>query len=207
MKTLIQKKYIHSKKGFVILFAMLVSSLMLLISGGVYNLVQKQLVLSSYARESQVAFYAADSALECALFYDVSAHIPAPETTYFPAGQPSSYSSPGMRCGAGNPRAERLNVRTGGDNYTDSFVFRYASEAQEVPGIVFGRPFLDSGCAYVLVEKKVDNTDPANPEVSVRITSTGFNVCVKTESGQFDAPDTNDPRLLERRISVQYIRP
>jgi hypothetical protein len=36
-----------------------------------FNLVQKQVLLSSLGRDSQFAFYAADTAAECALYWDL----------------------------------------------------------------------------------------------------------------------------------------
>lgn len=199
MKIFLQKKYENNKKGFVILFAMLVSSLMLLISGGVYNLVQKQLVLSSYARESQIAFYAADSALDCALFYDNSPLLT--EGSFFPIDATAPYQSPEMDCGDGTTSASLLNVaRTGFIGYTSSFVFRYSSDRSELLTDQSTRIRIDSGCAYVLVEKIGLAPDP----ILTRITATGFNTCIGSGSGYSDAPDTNDPRLLERRISISY---
>jgi len=57
-------------RGFTLLIAVLVASLMLVLAGSMFNLVQKELILSSIGKDSQFAFYAADSALECALYWD-----------------------------------------------------------------------------------------------------------------------------------------
>lgn len=60
----------QKQRGFVLLMSVLVASLMLVLASSMFNLVQKQIILSSIGRESQFAFYTADSALECALFWD-----------------------------------------------------------------------------------------------------------------------------------------
>lgn len=60
----------NNQKGFTVLYAVLVSSLVLAIGVSIFNIAFKQLVLSSQVRESQFAFYAADSGLECALYWD-----------------------------------------------------------------------------------------------------------------------------------------
>jgi len=57
--------------GFTLLMAMIISSLLLSLGIAVYNILIKELVLSSYGRNSQFAFYAADTGMECALFWDV----------------------------------------------------------------------------------------------------------------------------------------
>ena len=43
---------------------------MLVLASSMFNLVQKEIILSSLGRDSQYAFYTADSALECALYWD-----------------------------------------------------------------------------------------------------------------------------------------
>lgn len=58
------------KAGFTLLFAVLISNLILAIGIATFNLTVKQVILSSAGRESQFAFFAADSGVECALFWD-----------------------------------------------------------------------------------------------------------------------------------------
>lgn len=52
------------------LIAVLVSSVLLALGFAIYNIVSKELIFSSAGRESQFAFYAADSGAECALYWD-----------------------------------------------------------------------------------------------------------------------------------------
>jgi len=70
----IDKKNTHfyslKKNGFVLLFAVLTSSILLAIGLGIFSIAYKELLLSSSDRESQIAFYAADSAAECAVYWD-----------------------------------------------------------------------------------------------------------------------------------------
>jgi hypothetical protein len=56
--------------GFALLYAMLVSGLVLSVSMGVFNVVMRHYSLESAARESQHAFYAADTAAECVYYWD-----------------------------------------------------------------------------------------------------------------------------------------
>ena len=53
------------------LFAVLTASVLLAIGLSIFNLTVKELVLSSSGRESQFAFYAADTGAECALYWDL----------------------------------------------------------------------------------------------------------------------------------------
>lgn len=67
MKTLTKK---NKTGGYAILFAVVIVSIISLIAIGLSNSTYKQLVLSSLANDSQVAFYQADTATECALYAD-----------------------------------------------------------------------------------------------------------------------------------------
>jgi Tfp pilus assembly protein PilX len=58
------------KKGFALLIAVIFMSVMLTLGLALGSLGYKQEVLASSAIESQYAFYAADAALECALYAD-----------------------------------------------------------------------------------------------------------------------------------------
>ena len=60
----------NKQKGFTLLFASLVGSLLLALGIATFNIVLRELDLSSSARESRKAFYAADSGWECAFFHD-----------------------------------------------------------------------------------------------------------------------------------------
>ncbi|MEK7509495.1 MAG: hypothetical protein AAB605_02170 [Patescibacteria group bacterium] len=64
-------KAASSERGFTILLAALVASLVLTLGISVFSIAQKQVVLSSLGRSSQFAFYTADTAAECALYWDI----------------------------------------------------------------------------------------------------------------------------------------
>lgn len=57
-------------RGFTLLIAVVMTSVILSVGLALLDIAYKQVVLSSVARQSQYAFYAADSAMECALYWD-----------------------------------------------------------------------------------------------------------------------------------------
>ena len=59
-----------SPRGFTLLIAIVLTSVLLSVGLALLDVTYKQVTLSSSARQSQYAFYAADSALECALYWD-----------------------------------------------------------------------------------------------------------------------------------------
>ncbi|MFZ2556155.1 MAG: hypothetical protein WAZ27_04455 [Minisyncoccia bacterium] len=66
-----QKPKSNNQKGFTILLSALVASLVLTLGIAVFSVAQKQVILSSLGRSSQYAFYAADTGVECALYWDM----------------------------------------------------------------------------------------------------------------------------------------
>jgi len=57
-------------RGFTIFFAMLVGSLSLAVGFAIYDLTVREIDLSAAASQSQYAIYAADTGVECALYWD-----------------------------------------------------------------------------------------------------------------------------------------
>ncbi len=60
-----------NRAGFTLLIAIIITSMLLVVSFVVVNIALKQLVLASASRESQYAFYAADAGTECAVYWDL----------------------------------------------------------------------------------------------------------------------------------------
>ena len=61
---------IRANRGFTLLIAIILSTVALVVGLALADVAYKQVVLSSTARNSQIAFYRADSAIECALYWD-----------------------------------------------------------------------------------------------------------------------------------------
>ena len=60
------------QSGFVILYAVILVSIVLTISLSIFNIVYRQLVLSSTVRDSQFSLFAADSIFDCVKYWDVA---------------------------------------------------------------------------------------------------------------------------------------
>lgn len=60
----------HTIRGFTLLIAVVLSSVMLSVALALIDVAYKQVILALTARQSSYAFYAADAAIECALYYD-----------------------------------------------------------------------------------------------------------------------------------------
>lgn len=69
-------------RGFTLLLAALIASLLSALGLAMFSIAQKEVVLSSLGRDSQFAFYAADTGAECALYWDFKYNAFATSTTY-----------------------------------------------------------------------------------------------------------------------------
>ena len=74
-------KKIQKNKAFVLLFAVVISSIILAIALGVANISLKEINFGTSARDANDAFFAADTGAECALYYDRSDNNAFKETT------------------------------------------------------------------------------------------------------------------------------
>ncbi|OGI59396.1 hypothetical protein A3C60_02455 [Candidatus Nomurabacteria bacterium RIFCSPHIGHO2_02_FULL_37_45] len=87
---------IKKNNGFVILFAVMLSSIILAISLGIANIALKEIKFGTNARDTNNAFFAADTGIECALFSDrppSSFPVAGPATALTCASSIPTYSS------------------------------------------------------------------------------------------------------------------
>jgi type II secretory pathway pseudopilin PulG len=61
------KDKINYKKGYTLLFSIIVASVVLSIAAFILSVSRKQFILASVSRDSTIAIYAADSAIQCAI--------------------------------------------------------------------------------------------------------------------------------------------
>lgn len=77
-------EYAARTRGFTLLFAVLVGSLLFSIGIAIANLAIKEIVLASAGKESEKAFYAADTGTECALYWDLRVGSTFPNSSTAP---------------------------------------------------------------------------------------------------------------------------
>lgn len=75
MKCMIGNNRQHNTEGreggFTVLYSLLVISLLISISLGIFDIALRDFALAQSAAESQIALFAADAGMECALYYDL----------------------------------------------------------------------------------------------------------------------------------------
>lgn len=103
----------RAQRGFTLLLAAIVSSIVLILGSAIYQIAMKQLELSALGRDSQLAFYAADTGAECALYWDV-------RFDYFATSAPATVIAPDPRCSG-----QTLSVTGRSATYPYTAVFTY----------------------------------------------------------------------------------
>ncbi len=63
--------FIKSKAGFAVLFSVLFASFLVTLGISIFTISLKEIQITTSIRDSQTAYYIADSARECALYWDI----------------------------------------------------------------------------------------------------------------------------------------
>jgi hypothetical protein len=195
------------EKGFTLLFAVLVSTLVLAIGASIISIALKQVILSGSARDSQFAFYAANTGVECALYWDynglTSANDGGPIFIIDDMTQSGPNGSENIQCakhniisdsegsgGFDNNCISNIDTDTGfcyekntnlgsPDNYRTKFRIEFDNVEY---------------CADVIVDKYVsDGSDgKTSGQTVTTIESRGYNTC-----------DETNPRRIERTLNIE----
>lgn len=167
--------------GFAMLFAVLTSSVLLSIGLSIFNLTVKELILSSSGRESQFAFYAADTGIECAIYWDFKG------TNIFATSSGSGSRNPTPS----NPdcvdtfgqAAQTIDI-TPDSSTISSSTTQFTLTIPNLDAQGSSAPY----CATVTVGKSLNGSI-----IETSIDSRGYNTC-----------DTADVNRVERAIRVRY---
>ena len=158
--------------GYILLLTILIVSIILAISFGIYALSIKEVILASFLRDSQRAFSAADRAVECTLYWDVS--YPQNGMPYTIFASSTAYNIPGNLSSA---ECDGVQLNAAATTFWD------VPSLTATAGVTtFSIPFSDGSYAEVRVEK--DDT-----ETVIRVN--GYN-----------SQDMANPRQTQRTIEV-----
>lgn len=172
---------IQKDRGFTLLFAVLVSVLILAVGASIISIALKQVILSGAGRESQYAFYAANTGIECALFWDIQGN--GGTNVYIEndtQSSPDDYTTSGIDCAGGISDI----LSNGVDSTEGETTFRVNfTEVLDGDAIEY--------CADVTVNK--DESGGSPNRIVTTIESRGYNTC-----------DENNPRRIERGLELTY---
>lgn len=86
------KQNIQDQRGFTLFFAVLAATLVLSVGAAIISVAVRQVLLSGTGRESQYAFYAANTGIECALYWDLQASSTNASSYVFPTSSEATIS-------------------------------------------------------------------------------------------------------------------
>lgn len=162
-------------QGFTLFIAVLLTSILLSIALSLANFTVKQSIISSFGRESQFSFYAADSGIECAFYYDLK------DTNVFATSSDSTVYN--LRAPAGSLKF---------CNGVDITTVRSEVISTTAATTTFGYTFLpQTYCVSVIVGKSGNQTT---------VEARGYN----RGSGPTCTVSGADNRRVERAVRVRY---
>jgi len=172
-----------NKKGFTLLFAVLVSTLVLSVGASIISMALKQIILSGISRDSQFAFYAANTGIECAIYSDLNSGIT------FATSSSSNTSDPDSVDCANQTDVEVNVTSDDGDSAVSEFTLNFSDvgDNDQVDGVNL------EYCVTVSVTKYQQDTVGGQIRIATNILSRGYNTC-----------DTNNPRRIERGLEMSY---
>lgn len=193
--------YLHSQKnrGYTLLFAVLLSSLILSIGISILTISRKELILSSSSRESLTSFFSADTGVECVMYHlKASNNLPEPiNCNGYNIDYISETSTP-------NTRETGLVDETGAPTSfppTTTVVFELKLGTIPSGG---DEPLDVNPCANVTVTRgwsnpELEDENPNNDSLSV-----GNRLVTTIESRGYNTCDENNPRRTERGVRVRF---
>jgi hypothetical protein len=191
----------NSQKGFVILFAVLISSLVLSVGISIISISLKQIVLSGSGRDSQFAFYMSNTGAECAQYWDYAGDLDTTtgnKSNVFATSSDStlSFNITRVKC-----LGMTLATTTGGRNQNSGCdpqgINNYPgwcvdeNSSNNSAKTKFRIQYADKPyCADVIVTKTANGITGS---ASTTIISRGYNTC-----------DQNNTRRIQRALQFSY---
>jgi len=190
----------NKQKGFVLLFAVLISTLVLAVGISMISIALKQVQLSGSGRDSQYAFYVANTGAECATYWDLASSSVF-RTKNNRATTNTNIECLGMVLTDTNLNATGEICNTQPNNYQQwcdwqvgstnvyKTKFRISYNNLQIPESD-RKPY----CADVIVTKDIISGGSSDGLVgTTTVTSRGYNTC-----------DSANPRRIERALEFSY---
>lgn len=150
------------KQGFVLIYTVLIMSFILVITGVTFSAVEIDIRKSRESLESVKAYYAADTGIECARYFQRNYQV------FDPKKAPATYS-----CGVGSFTAGRS--ASGCINYTyPQFTLNFSNgsctivQVQSIQRTIIEGGVLKQVCDYLVVSNGRSTCGPTNRKVTER---------------------------------------
>lgn len=150
----------QEEAGFTILFAVIVIAAVLTLGLTITGIFQRETLLTTSSQASSEAFYAADAALECAMYHDRK------ENTFATSSAPGNVDCAG---------ASNVNVTKSGSSYPYEFTFRFDNtEGDNICAGVTVTKRISGGEEITQIESRGRDTCQENPRQAERALRTAY---------------------------------
>jgi hypothetical protein len=183
------KSSLKNNYGYVLLFAIIVSSVVLSIAAFILSTSRKQFILTAAARDSTMAIYAADSGIECAV-------ASFNQSLLMPKDSLGNDRQAVIYCGSGTAATSNFGLITGTAE-ADRMSFNSSFPVYQTVNPLQAN--LKNGTCVRTTVTVGKSTLSGNPDRTV-IEARGYNL---STSGPCGGSSTH-PRQVERAIQVVY---
>lgn len=187
-------------RGYALLFALLAITLALSVGLSVFSLVYKEVLLSQLGRQSTLAFYAADTGIECGLYWGFQGYFDPTRTNPAAITCVSQVISTGSQTNVPLdppcPAAGSSKIGGSGPGACPNYP----------PNTIAGYPN-DSATSTFMVLLNPSSSSPMNgPCVVVRIgeTTSGTTKLRHLEARGYNICNPNDPLRVERGLYTDF---
>lgn len=160
------KKHDKYSRGFALLISVIFMSVMLSFGLALASLSYKQQVLSGSTIQSHYAFYAADTALECALYADQQQNLFA-----YPTPEPAS--APSMLCDNASPLSAEILSYTASQWVVSSRLS--LNNDEQCADVTIYKPAPGVGTTYLFSQGYDVSCDTLSSPGATRFVSRGLN--------------------------------
>lgn len=175
----------HTQRGSTLFYTILVSGLFLLVALGLSDIALQETQFSAFSRDSQTAFYAADTGVECATYWD---YVDPTASVFHSDGSPPD----GFSC-----------INRDIDDGADYQVTAASGPVWQHATTTFWIPFASSDnepCVQVEVGKYEHPTGNTKTVIIAR----GYNIADNTAVLSRCNAATTQSRRVQRALRVQY---
>lgn len=181
-----------TQSGFALLLTLIVVAVVLAIGLSLLNITLKQFTLSAAGRDSEIAFHAANTGLECMQYHR---GVPSTRDDFLNGG-----SAPGLQCGGINPSSS-TGTRTCLDSnlrcishYTYQFSFE-SNKCIETSLYLLDTRGSSYGISNYTINEGLERISCGPGVVCTTVFSRGFNR---------GCSDLNSIRTVQRELTIQF---
>jgi len=183
-------QYSSNNKGYTLLFAVVVSSIVLAIAAFILSVSRKQFILVSAARDSSTAFYGADSGIECSIeaYNNNGQHFGTAVSGPVSGDSVTALTPPGISCGGNIVNA---NFGSPGSGNFTGMGYSGSPIQAVLPAMNIG-----GSCILLIVSYGIDTATGSHKAL---VDSRGYSTtCTGNTPKQ-------GPRTVERAIRLKYL--